>query len=166
MIFFDYILILILIFSFIISYYRGFIKEVLSILKWILSFYISISFCKNFSDIFLNYISDPLLSNIFSFIFLFIIIFIMANIIAKLLTNFLKFIGLGSLNNLLGGILGVGKSIIIILIFTILISTTDMIKQNFITQSLSYPYFKNIIESIIPYMPYFIKNNNKMFSNT
>lgn len=186
---FDYGLIIIFTVSFVISYFSGFIKQIISLFKWIIAFGLAKLFYLDISSVLLQHTHGSVeklfftlskythgyanvyhvlninsVANGISFILIFVVTFIVAAILGKLLTKLLYLTGLGIINSFFGGILGLLKTAV--LLSSILIPLTNFIKVDFIMNSFSYPYLKDLNQVLLPILPKFnISQHTKMFNN-
>ena len=113
MIYIDLIIIVVIIYAFIKGFYNGLINEIASFLGLFIGAIVSYTFSDNLSEILNSYFEiDPKVLNILSFILLFIITSLCFTIAGKSLTKLIKFISLGTINRLLGGLFSSLKFII------------------------------------------------------
>ncbi|QJC31947.1 hypothetical protein GJT89_00345 [Enterobacteriaceae endosymbiont of Donacia versicolorea] len=145
----DYLFILIIILSSLFSFFRGFIKEILTILIWFISFYLS---KKYFYHLF--YIKNTIINNLyFKKIFLFLISFILSLSLGYIINNYvnkkIKYYNLNIFNKILGLFFGFCKGCFIILFFLYSLNNFDkdlyndiLIKQ----KPLVFIYFHNILQ--------------------
>ena len=105
---------------------RGFVYELVTIVGLLLGYIISITYLSLFSGYLLSVFPSFSITvvNIISFFVLFVGTNLLLRLVAKIISKTLKIAMLGWLNRLLGGLLGVLKSIIIM---SILVFVIDMI---------------------------------------
>ncbi|QCI19270.1 CvpA family protein [Buchnera aphidicola] len=142
----DYLIILTLFISCLISFLKGFFQEILSIFFWITSIYISINYYSFFSKHFIS-IHNKILKNFIMCFLLFIIIITLESCSKYILTEFILQLGCGQTNKMLGLAFGFIKG-------TILISILIFVLNTFTSFSTSHCYKQSIL---IPYFNYFIK---------
>ena len=123
MIYIDLIIIVIILYAFIKGVSNGFINEIASFLGLFMGAIISYTFSDDLSKIIENYIEiDIKFLNIISFVLLFIITSLCFTIVGKSLTKLIKFISLGTINRILGGVFSSLKFIIIIVSISMVIN--------------------------------------------
>ena len=123
MIYIDLIIIVVIIYAFIKGFYNGLINEIASFLGLFIGAIVSYTFSDNLSEILNSYFEiDPKVLNILSFILLFIITSLCFTIAGKSLTKLIKFISLGTINRLLGGLFSSLKFIIVIVSISMVIN--------------------------------------------
>ena len=124
MIYIDLIIIVIILYAFIKGVSNGFINEIASFLGLFIGAIISYTFSRDdLSKIIENYIEiDIKFLNIISFVLLFIVTSLCFTIAGKYLTKLIKFISLGTINRILGGVFSSLKFIIIIVSISMVIN--------------------------------------------
>lgn len=164
MIYIDLIIIVVIIYAFIKGFYNGFINEIASFLGLFIGAIVSYTFSDNLSEIFNSYFEiDPKVLNILSFILLFIITSLCFTIAGKSLTKLIKFISLGTINRLLGGLFSSLKFIIVIVSISMVINylsellMIEIIPLDQTNNSKVYPVLIDIGNLILDYL-----NNNSL----
>lgn len=164
MIYIDLIIIVVIIYAFIKGFYNGFINEIASFLGLFIGAIVSYTFSDNLSEILNSYFEiDPKVLNILSFILLFIITSVCFTIVGKSLTKLIKFISLGTINRLLGGIFSSLKFIIVIVSISMVINylsellMIEIIPLDQTNNSKVYPVLIDIGNLILDYL-----NNNSL----
>ena len=164
MIYIDLIIIVVIIYAFIKGFYNGLINEIASFLGLFIGAIVSYTFLDNLSEILNSYFEiDPKVLNILSFILLFIITSLCFTIAGKSLTKLIKFISLGTINRLLGGIFSSLKFIIVIVSISMVINylsellMIEIIPLDQTNNSKVYPVLIDIGNLILDYL-----NNNSL----
>ena len=164
MIYIDFIIIVVIIYAFIKGFYNGLINEIASFLGLFIGAIVSYTFSDNLSEILNSYFEiDPKVLNILSFILLFIITSLCFTIAGKSLTKLIKFISLGTINRLLGGLFSSLKFIIVIVSISMVINylsellMIEIIPLDQTNNSKVYPVLIDIGNLILDYL-----NNNSL----
>ncbi len=164
MIYIDLIIIVVIIYAFIKGFYNGLINELASFLGLFIGAIVSYTFSDNLSEILNSYFEiDPKVLNILSFILLFIITAVCFTIAGKSLTKLIKFISLGTINRLLGGLFSSLKFIIVIVSISMVINylsellMIEIIPLDQTNNSKVYPVLIDIGNLILDYL-----NNNSL----
>ena len=164
MIYIDLIIIVVIIYAFIKGFYNGLINEIASFLGLFIGAIVSYTFSDNLSEILNSYFEiEPKVLNILSFILLFIITSLFFTIAGKSLTKLIKFISLGTINRLLGGLFSSLKFIIVIVSISMVINylsellMIEIIPLDQTNNSKVYPVLVNIGDLILDYL-----NNNSL----
>ncbi len=164
MIYIDLIIIVVIIYAFIKGFYNGLINEIASFLGLFIGAIVSYTFSDNLSEILNSYFEiDPKVLNILSFILLFIITSLCFTIAGKSLTKLIKFISLGTINRLLGGLFSSLKFIIVIVSISMVINylsellMIEIIPLDQTNNSKVYPVLIDVGNLILDYL-----NNNSL----
>ena len=106
----DILLLILLAVGFVMGLISGAIKQIISLAALVLGFVIACLYYQQLGEVLSGFLSMPTLCRVVAFILLWVIVPILARLISALLTSVLDSImGLGLLNRLLGGILGLAK---------------------------------------------------------
>jgi membrane protein required for colicin V production len=111
----DYILAAISIALIIRGFLKGFIHEIAGILSLLVGFFIAYSYANELAAYLSGLIATEQAALIMSYVVLFLVPLLIINYLAKLTTSFFKAISLNFVNRVLGGFLGLLKSLLIIL---------------------------------------------------
>ena len=122
----DIVIIIVLVYAFLKGFFNGFINEVSSFIGFLIAALVSYNFSEPLSNLLIDFVEiDKKILNIVCLLALFILIALVFKVFGKGLTKLIKFISLGVLNRLIGGIFSTVKYIII---FT----TIAIIYKNFV----------------------------------
>lgn len=114
---FDIIAAIILTISLIFSVVRGMVREIFSLLAYIGGYFTAITFRQKFSAILSQYITNPTASEIISFVLIFIVAVFLISLLGKGIQKLVHSApGLSGLDRLFGGVIGLGKGIIVLII--------------------------------------------------
>ena len=123
MIYIDLVVIVVLLYAFLKGFSNGLVNELASFLGLLIGAIISYSFSDDLSKIIDDYVEiDGQILNILSFILLFILTSFLFTIAGKYMTKLIKYISLGTINRLLGGIFSSLKFLIIIVSISMVIN--------------------------------------------
>lgn len=110
----DFIILIILLISVLISFWRGFLREALSLTTWVAAFWVSISFHSQLAQLLTHKISTPGLRLLVAFAALFLGVFIAGSIISHLVIQLIKKTGFGGTDRLLGAGFGLLRGVLIV----------------------------------------------------
>jgi membrane protein required for colicin V production len=123
LIYIDLIVIVVLLYAFLKGFSNGLVNELASFLGLLIGAIISYSFSDDLSKIIDDYVEiDGQILNILSFVLLFILTSFLFTIAGKYMTKLIKYISLGTINRLLGGIFSSLKFLIIIVSISMVIN--------------------------------------------
>lgn len=159
---FDIIALVVIAIFAIISVFRGFVGEVVSIARWVLGIALGWAFCPFVGATVFGLMQNRNLANAAAFLLIFCVVFVLMFALNKLLTKFVKFIGLGEINRLLGGAIGTIKGIAAVTVAVIPLSHTPLTQHEEWQNSVSAPLFEYLGKRLLPYIPNtsdYIQNN-------
>ena len=125
----DWIIIAILAASGLLSLWRGFVKEAISLVVWIAAFGIGITFSPQLSTLLAASVENDSLRLILAFILLFIGTLIVGGLINRILASLLKVTGLSGTDRLLGMVFGFFRGAIVILACLIIVPPLVAVDQ-------------------------------------
>lgn len=118
---FDWVLVVIVTISGLISLWRGFVREAISLGGWVLAFLLA-----NFLAVYLADTIGDLIANrtgryIVAWSLIFVLVLVLSSLVAKMLSKLISVSGLGLLDRLLGSVFGVlrGALIVMALVFVV-----------------------------------------------
>ena len=161
----DILVILVLFASLIFGFFRGFVKELLSLIAWVFAFFIAYYFSLSVAII-LPFEFDFSIKYVISFVLIFIFVLIVSSILIKFISSFVHKIGLGASNIILGGLFGILRGVIIVYFLVFVIEKTPFVDEPSWQQSNSIVIIKLLAEKTFPYLPQDWLNNVKYEENS
>ena len=114
MIWIDFVIILIVVLSAVISSVRGFAREALSLLGWVLAFWVSMTFSGGLALMLGKTIQDPILRLIVAFLILFIASLIVSTVVNYFIIQFVQRTGMMGADRAIGIVFGVLRGVLIV----------------------------------------------------
>jgi membrane protein required for colicin V production len=136
----DCVILGIIIFSGLISIFRGFVREILSITTWIISFW-AWHFSQSLAALLTPYLHNPMLRYPLAFIGLFIITMILGGLFNYLLGQLVDKTGLSGTDRTLGLLFGLLRGVLIIGIMLLVMRLTPAPKEFWWKESRLIPIF-------------------------
>jgi membrane protein required for colicin V production len=150
---FDYLVILILLCSIVISTFRGLVREVLSLVSWAVAFFVANAYGETLSILLPDVIPGGLTRLIAAFIVLFIGARLLMALVMMAVEVGIRSAGLTVMDRGLGGLFGLGRGLLIVMTFVMLCGLTAIPSQPFWTQALLSPLAETAAITIKPYLP-------------
>lgn len=150
---FDYLVILILLCSIIISTFRGLVHEVLSLVSWAVAFFVANAYGETLSMLLPDVIPGGLVRLIAAFVVLFIGARLVMALVMMAVEAGIRSSGLTVMDRGLGGLFGLGRGLLIVMTFVLLSGLTSIPSQPFWTQALLSPLAETAAITIKPYLP-------------
>lgn len=140
-------------FSATLAFIRGGIVEILSLSTWFIAFWVLRKFGP-YIEKYLTSIADELLKSIATFIIIFLLTAIVMALVKKISANFIRTIGLGGLNYIIGIGFGVIRGVLICSLLIIVIQMLSLDNSKSYTQAKLYPVLLPVITWIIDAVPH------------
>lgn len=148
----DYISILVIFVSAIMSFFRGFLQELSSIFVWVLGIYFFYRY-NNLFSIFSIYIQNKFLKNVVSCFLFFICVLIIKSFSNYFISIFIEQFGISIFNRILGVFFGIFRGIFFLcIIFFVLELLTNISQNYYFKNSCFMPYFNYLIKLVIKYL--------------
>ncbi len=156
----DILVILVLFASLIFGFFRGFVKELMSLVAWMSAFFVAYYFSSSVAIV-LPFDAEFSIKYITGFVLIFIFVLIISSILIKFISAFVHKIGLGASNIILGGLFGILRGVIIVYFLIFVIEKTSFGEDLTWQQSNSIVLIKLVVEKTFPYLPQDWLNNVK-----
>lgn len=153
----DIVFLIIIAVSMMISLFRGFIKEIISLITWILAAWVGFFYSPKLAEIFKHYIENPTLRLVLAFVLLFVVVLIIGILINVLLSRLIKTVGLSTLDRMIGVIFGFIRGVILVAVMVLIAGLTNLSKEPFWLKSYTVPYFQKIANGVKALLPVQVK---------
>ena len=161
----DILVILVLFASLIFGFFRGFVKELMSLVAWVSAFFVAYYFSSSVTTV-LPFDAEFSIKYVTGFVLIFIFVLIISSILIKFISAFVHKIGLGASNIILGGLFGILRGVIIVYFLIFIIEKTSFGEDPTLQQSNSIVLIKLVVEKTFPYLPQDWLNNVKYDENS
>lgn len=155
----DYFILGLIALSMLVSLWRGFIKEALSLATWIVAFLVALSFSDPFADRLSPWIELPSARAVAAFAGLFLIVLILGALVNFLAGQLVSKTGLGGTDRILGTVFGVARGVIIVAVLVLLAGVTPMPRDPWWQASHLMPHFERVALWLADYLPAEVKDN-------
>ena len=153
----DWFILIVLIASGVISFTRGFTKELLSLFLWLAAFIAAISLEYLATPKINEFIGNQEISKIVSYIVVFVIFIFLGGMIIKFISKLIKWSGASGFDRFLGIFFGLVRGLIVLFVIFLLLpsglKTTNLINNSKITPIIQKyapeieAYFRNLIDN-------------------
>jgi len=96
--------------------WRGLIKEVLSLVSWVAALVLARLYSDTVAEMLVGVVANEGARYITAFVVVFIAVMMVGTLINKLMSKLLNITGLNFINRLLGGVFGVARGVVIVLV--------------------------------------------------
>ncbi|MDO8961190.1 MAG: CvpA family protein [Methylophilus sp.] len=150
---FDYTVLVIVGISVLISLMRGAVREVLSLLGWVIAFYVARTYSSLVVPLLPYDIPSEKLKMLAAFVILFLAVLLVTSLIAIALATLLKDIGLGWLNRLLGGLFGLMRGLLVVVVLMLLAGMTQLPKDERWTNAMFSAPLEALVRTVLIWLP-------------
>ena len=131
--------------SCIFGFWRGFVKEILALVTWIAALLIGWVGSDYLSGLMANIIENDSVRDISAFALIFIMVVLLGSVLSRVLAKLLTITGLRFIDSFLGGMFGIARGLIIVLV-SMLISSIFISETEQWQQSILIPYGLPVVE--------------------
>lgn len=150
---FDYIVLLVLLCSVVISTLRGLVKEMLSLLGWIVAFVVANAYGEAFAQMLPEVIPGAMTRLIVAFLVLFIGVRLLMGLVALAIDAIVKSAGLTLADRGLGGLFGLTRGLVFVLAGVLVCGMTALPQQEFWREALLSPLAEEAARTVKPFLP-------------
>lgn len=150
---FDYLVLVIVICSVVISLLRGLVKEVLSLASWIAALVVANAFGQTLAQWLPDSIPGSVTRLIIACIALFIGVKLLMMLVAMMFQQLIKAGGLTLADRSLGALFGLARGVVIVLSVVLLCGLTKVPQQAFWREAMFSPWFESAARAIKPLLP-------------
>lgn len=150
---FDYLVLVVLICSVVISMLRGLVKEILSLLSWIVSFVVANAYGEQLASLLPAMFPGSVTRLIVAFLALFIGVRLLMGLIGMAIDTVIKSAGLSLADRGLGGLFGLARGLVLVLAAVLVCGMTAIPQQPFWRDALFSPLAETAARTVKPYLP-------------
>lgn len=150
---FDYVILGVVFLSVIVGFFRGFLREVVSLASWFLAFYASLKFSYILNDIFSRFISNPKGAFVAAAITTFVVVLLLGMLVGKILGTLVTTTGLGIFDKLLGLGFGALRGALVVTIILLVAEATKLQGYAWVANSQLAPHFQFAVARFAAMLP-------------
>ena len=147
----DWMLLAPLLVSGLLGVWRGVVREVMSVLAWVTGVVLAGRFAADLAQ--LLPINGDVLPHAVAWVLILLAVLIAAGLLARLLKKLLSVAGLGLADRLLGGVFGLVRGTMVLMLIVLLIGLTPFKKYPIWTSSQVVPLAQLLLEFVKPVLP-------------
>jgi membrane protein required for colicin V production len=155
----DYILLAIIVISALLSLWRGFVREALSLVSWVAALWVALLFFQDLADWLARWIETPSVRDAVGFGVLFVVTVLVGGVIGYLAGELVAKTGLTATDRALGVIFGVARGIVIVAVLVLLAGLTALPQDPWWQQSLLLGHFQEMAMWLKSFLPEDIARN-------
>ncbi|MGQ0443213.1 MAG: CvpA family protein [Methylophilaceae bacterium] len=150
---FDYIVLMIIGFSIIVSMMRGGVRELLALAGWVAAFYVAKTYTSQLVPLLPPDIPTESLKVLAAFVILLLAILLIASLLAIALSSLIKKIGLNWLNRFIGALFGFARGLLIVCLLVFLAGLTHFPKDPRWTNAMFSSPLEALVKIALPHLP-------------
>lgn len=140
----DFLIVGLIAVSAVISLFRGFVKEAISLATWVVAFWISLAYATALSELLPAAVSDHTLRIGIAFAGLFIITLVLGGVVNVLAGQMVKRTGLSGTDRSLGVVFGLLRGVLLVALLVLLGTLTVMPSEPWWLESKLLPHFEKL----------------------
>lgn len=149
----DYLVLLILGISVLISFWRGAVRELFSLLGWVAAYFAAVAFADDIARLLPAAIEQPALRLLAAYVIVFALVVLVVIILGIMLSTLLKTMGLGSFDRLLGAAFGLVRGLTITLVLILAAGLTSLPSRPEWRNSMFSPVFEALGTTAKGFLP-------------
>lgn len=149
----DYSILAIIGVSVLISIWRGFTKEALSLAGWVIAAWVALTFADSLQLLFEQHITAPSLRLIVAFAILFIATLFLAGLVNYLAVELIKKTGLSGTDRMIGVFFGVARGCLVVALLVLVGGMTPMPQDPWWQEAQLLHYFQDIAVWMRQFLP-------------
>ena len=142
----------------IISLFRGFTKEFLSLLLWIFAFFFAVGFEGYVTPSILKVVGNPEASKIISSVLIFLVFIVIGGFLINLISRIVKWSGMSGFDKFMGVLFGISRGLIVILAVYFLLPSNLKESEVFTSSKIS-PIFEDFLPVLESYIKKLLKGS-------
>lgn len=145
--------------SAVLSVFRGFLREVLSLLAWLLAFWVAFSFTPVMAPVLEAYVEVPSIRFILMFAALFVATLIVMSLLGHVVVRLIGRTGLTGTDRMLGLLFGIARGGVVVVLLVLLAGLTRIPQDPWWQEAQLLPHFEAGASWIAGYLPDSITEN-------
>lgn len=159
MIWVDYFLLAIITVSALLSLWRGFVREALSLATWIVALWVAILFFEQLSGWLARWIDTPSISDVVAFTVLFISTVVLGGLVNLLAGQLVDRTGLTATDRALGMVFGIARGVVIVAVLVLLAGLTTLPQDPWWKEALLLHHFQDLALWLRSFLPADVAEN-------
>jgi len=155
----DYILLGVIVISALLSLWRGFVTEAISLLSWIVALWVAVVFFQDLADLMTDWIGTPSIRDVSAFAILFVAAVLVGGLVNFLAGQLVTKTGLTTTDRILGMLFGIARGIVIVAVLVLLAGLTTLPQDPWWQEALLLGHFQDMALWLRSFLPANIAEN-------
>ena len=139
--------------SAVLSLFRGFVREAISLAGWIAGLWFAFNFLHVGAEWFVRWVESPEIRLVLGFVVLLAAVLVVAGVVARLAGGLVDVTGLGGTDRVLGMIFGAGRGAVVVAVLVLLAGFTDLAGERWWRESVLLPRFEALAGEVARILP-------------
>lgn len=149
----DVAILIIISLSAVISLFRGFVREAVSLAAWVMAFWVAIGFSGKLEPLLRSTIDSPNVRLVVAFSILFLITLIAGAMVNYLIGQLVRKTGMGGTDRMLGVIFGIARGIVVIGVLVLLAGIPQLSQETWWQESMLLGHFQEMAIWMRDFLP-------------
>jgi len=155
----DYILLGVIVISALLSLWRGFVTEAISLLSWIVGLWVAVVFFQDLAHLMKDWIDTPSIRDVSAFAILFVGTVLVGGLVNYLAGQLVAKTGLTATDRVLGMLFGIARGIVIVAVLVLLAGLTALPQDPWWQEALLLEHFQDMALWLRSFLPANIAEN-------
>ena len=139
--------------SAVLSLFRGFVREAISLAGWIVGLWFAFNFLHVGAEWFVGWVESPAIRLGLGFLALLVAVLVVAGVVGRLAGSFVDVTGLGGTDRVLGMIFGAGRGAVVVAVLVLLAGFMDLAREPWWRESVLLPRFEALAGEVVRILP-------------
>jgi len=149
----DYILLGVIVISALLSLWRGFVTEAISLVSWIVALWVAVVFFQDLADLLKGWIGTPSIRDVSAFAILFVGSVLVGGLVNYLAGQLVAKTGLTTTDRALGMLFGIARGIVIVAVLVLLAGLTVLPQDPWWQEALLLGHFQDMALWLRSFLP-------------
>ena len=150
---FDYVVIAIVGLSILLSVIRGLVREVLALLAWVIAFIAANFLAGPLASVLPGAVSNAEVRLLIGFSVAFVVVLFSMSVLAMFASKLVKNAGLGVEDRMLGGVFGLARGMLVVMVLVLLAGLTSLPKQPLWREAMLSKPLESFAGRVKPWLP-------------
>lgn len=154
---FYFVIIGIVAFSVIVSFFRGILRELVSLITWVVALLLALRFAQVLGNDIAEHFASPMIRYVIGFVIVFLAVLVVGLIVNTVLKFLVEKAGMGFFDRFFGAIFGAARGLIAVVIVLMFLHVSPAKNSAWLENSKLAPLFKPAVTWVNSYLPDQIK---------
>ncbi|MCH9644622.1 MAG: CvpA family protein [Gammaproteobacteria bacterium] len=150
---FDFVIIGIIFISIVVSFFRGILREILSLIIWVAAFILAFRYAEQVGLHLQGFVHSSTVGYALAFLLIFLVVFFVGMVLNFFIKNVIDKIGFGPADRALGVCFGVARGVLVVAVLLMFIAISPMQRDAWYADSKVRPYFNGLVVRLGHFVP-------------